>query len=119
MTIMLFNRIELRRRWMLKLPTIIGALFFVFSIPCLFNRSGLSLHSDDYYTALYTMVNMPLIISVGYFSDDVAHLLFHEPNEYELKVVLIIIAWLFLLIMSFLIGFVIDYRTSTKQRIAA
>jgi hypothetical protein len=104
---------------MVKLPTIIGALFFVFSIPCLFNHSALSLHANDYYTRLYIMVNMPLIISVNYLSDDVAHFIFHEPNQYESKVVLLIIAWLFMLMISFFIGFVIDYRIIIKQSSAA
>ena len=104
---------------MLKLPTIIGVLFFVFSIPCFFNRSDLSLHANYYYTRLYTTVNMPLIISVDYISDDVAHLIFHEPNQYESKVVLIIIAWLFISMISFFIGFVIDYRKLIKQSSAA
>jgi hypothetical protein len=116
---MLFNKIQLRKRWLVKLPTIIGVLFLIISVPCLFNHSGLSLHANDYYTRLYSLVNMPIILSVGYFSDDVARLLFHEPNQYESKVVLIIISWLFLIIISFFVGFVIDYRKLIKQSSSA
>lgn len=99
-----------KKKWKYKLPIWVGVLYFVLCLPFLTGMLIPSIHEGNAYSVFFVIVNMPVIV----LFDKLTNLLTSTENLSVPNAIFIFITWLFWVLISFLIGIVIDTAKKTK-----
>jgi len=115
------------KRAEVKLPCIVGLMFFLISLPFILGFKNPSIHEGDLYSFLYVTLNLPVIYIFGSLSDSIVNQFWSPPDLYRSNAVFIGFAHLFWILVSFGVGLIRDmvkndshnksvHRTADKTR---
>ncbi len=95
------------KKWKFILPVTVGTIFIVFSLPFIFGYLYPSIHEGG-YAALYVIFNIPALMVVSGIAKNLEGIFTREPDAYTSNMVTIALLLLFWLLVSLVIGIVID-----------
>ena len=102
-------------KYKFKLPLIVGAAFFLLSLPFILGLLAPSIHEGNYYAAFYVIVNILPTIIFGKLGDSLTALIFRAPTLYESTLVFIALTLIFWVSISWILGVILDRRKTARR----
>jgi hypothetical protein len=103
------------KRAKLKLPCIVGLMFFLISLPFIAGFKHASIHEGDLYSLLYVVLNLPVIYVFGSLSDSIVNHMSIAPDLYRANLVFIGLAHLFWISVAFVVGLILDIANNNSH----
>ena len=98
-----------------RIPIIAGIVYFLLSLPFVLNVLTPSIHEGNWYSTFFVILSMPLFISVGMLAESVESSVVDYPDLYTSNMIALALSWVFLILVSMIVGFFIDITRRIKQ----
>ena len=95
------------KTWTIKLPSLVGVVFLILSLPFILGSLHPSIHEGG-YSALYAIVNIPAIIVVAPLGEWLFQAFGVDLDPYLINLITILLFLVFWVSVSFMIGLFID-----------
>jgi uncharacterized membrane protein len=104
------------KRVKVKLPCIVGLMFFLISLPFISGLKNPSIHEGGLYSFLYVILNLPVIYVFGSLCDSIVHHMWSTPDLYRSNTVFIAFAHLFWILVAFVAGLILDIVKNNSHK---